>query len=110
MRINEMYQMKVLEFLKSDKTSFGFVIGVIAPFLGFYIYYQLEFADHVSLRAFIKFISSPGLLSKVISLSVLINLPLFFFFIMKKRDLSARGVLTATFIFAAIIAYLKFGA
>lgn len=98
---------RILDFLKTDNVWFGLVIGVMMPFVGFYLYYQLQFADSISLRGFIKFISSPSLLSKVISLSVLMNLPLFFFFIRKSRDYSAKGVLGATLIYAALIAYLK---
>lgn len=99
--------MKVIEFLKSDNTWFGLALGLMAPFLGFYIYYQLVFADHQSLRQFIRFVSTPDLMSKMISLSVLINLPVFFWFIRKRRDFSAKGVLGATFIYATLIAYLK---
>ncbi len=98
----------VLAFLKSDKVWYGLILGCLAPFLGFYLYYQMQFSDHVSLPAFLRFIRSPGLLSKVVSLSVLINLPLFFYFIRVHRDFSAKGILGATLVYAALIAYLKF--
>lgn len=91
-----------------DRTWVGFTAGIILPFFGFYFYYQLVFGDHMSLMKFTRFVSSPGLLSKVMSLSVLVNLPLFFLFIRKHFDFAARGALMATFVYAGIIAILKF--
>ena len=99
--------MNLLNFFKEDNPWLGLVIGLLGPVLGFYIYYQLVFADHVSLAGFIKFVHTPETLSKVISLSVLLNLPLFFWFIHKRLDRTARSVLAATFVYVAIIAYLK---
>ena len=61
----------------------------------------------MTLRAFIKFISTPDLLSKVMSLSLLMNLLVFFIFIRLKYDLAARSVLGATLVYGAIIAYLN---
>jgi hypothetical protein len=100
--------MKFIEFLKSDNTWFGLCVGAIAPVFGYYFYYQLVFADHMSLKQFTNFVHTPDLMSKVLSLSVLMNLPLFFYFIRKRRDYSAKGVLGATLVYAAVIAYLKF--
>lgn len=91
---------------KNSKLT-GFVSGIIAPFLGFYIYYLISF-HQMTLRAFIERITEFGLLASVISLSLIANLILFFWFLRIKADNSAFGVIGATFIYGMIIVYLKF--
>ena len=105
---NNKKQNPFLSFFKTDSGWLGLVPGIIGPFLGFYVYYQIQFSDTLSLHKFIRFVSTPDLLSKVMSLSVLMNLPIFFIFIQLKYDLAARAVLGATFVYGAIIAYFKF--
>jgi hypothetical protein len=47
-------------------------------------------------------------LSGLISIGLLGNLAAFFAFYKMKLDVSARGVILATFLYGAIIIYLKF--
>ena len=49
-----------------------------------------------------------GMLSKVISLSAIPNLLLFFIYIWTNRNFSARGVIFATFLLAFVMLILKF--
>ena len=100
--------MKLFDFLKTDSGWIGIVLGIIGPFLGFYIYYQLMFADVISMKGFIDFVHTPETLSKIISLSVLMNGIIFFVLLHFKKDLAARAVLGMTLVYGGIIAYLKF--
>ena len=91
---------------KNSKLT-GFICGLIAPFAGLYVYYLLSFR-YMGLRSFIARISEFGLLPGVISLSLIANLVLFFWFLRIKADNSAYGVIGATFLYGLIIVYLKF--
>jgi hypothetical protein len=91
---------------KNSKLT-GFISGLLAPCLGLYIYYLISF-HYISLRLFIIRITEFGLLSGVISLALIANLVLFFWFIRIKADNSSFGVIGATFIYGLLIVYLKF--
>ena len=49
-----------------------------------------------------------GITSAMISLSVFLNLFLFFFFLWRKAEKAAKGILAATMIYAIIVVYIKF--
>jgi hypothetical protein len=89
-----------------NKVSTGLIIGLICPPLAFYVFYLLEFRD-TGIFDVLRGYSMRNVLTHVISLSVLINLPVFFAFLGSNRELSARGVLGATFIFAFVVLILK---
>ena len=93
-------------FRKDSKIT-GFISGLLAPLLGLYVYYLISFR-YMSLRSFIARITEFGLLSGVISLSLIANLVLFFWFIRIKADNSSYGVIGATFLYGMVIIYLKF--
>lgn len=84
----------------------GFISGLIAPFLGALIFY-FAFFNYMYLENFIKHIMNTTQWISVLSLGVILNLGLFFIFIRKEADLSAKGVLAATFIYAFIVVYFK---
>jgi len=85
----------------------GFVSGLLAPLIGFYIYYLISFR-YMSLRLYISRLTELGLAGGVISLSLIANLIVFFYFIKSKADLSARGVIAATFAYGMLIVFLKY--
>jgi len=89
-----------------DSRLTGFITGLLAPFIGLYIYYLISF-HYMSLRSFINRITELQLLAGVMSLSLIANLVLFFFFLRTKADRSAYGVIGATFLYGLIIVYLK---
>jgi hypothetical protein len=93
--------------LKKDSKLTGFITGLIAPFIGLYVYYLVSFR-YMGLRSFISRITELGLFPGVISLSLIANLVLFFWFIRIKADSSSFGVIGATFIYGMLIVYLKF--
>ena len=92
--------------IKKDSRLTGLISGLLAPFVGLYIYYLISF-HYMSLRSFINRITELQLLSGVISLSLIANLVLFFFFLRTRADRSAYGVIGATFLYGLIIVYLK---
>ena len=85
----------------------GIFSGLVAPIAAFIVYvaFFTEDSDPIDM---LKQLITINKLSHVISLSVLINLVIFFMNIKTNRDNQARGVLFATFFYAFIIAILKF--
>ncbi|MBK5284998.1 MAG: hypothetical protein JJE25_06315 [Bacteroidia bacterium] len=92
--------------IKKDSRLIGFISGLLAPFIGLYIYYLISF-HYMSLRSFVNRITELQLLAGVMSLSLIANLVLFFFFLRTKADRSAYGVIGATFLYGLVIVYLK---
>ena len=93
--------------IKVNTKLTGFVSGLVTPVAGFFVYYLLSFR-YMSLPAFIGRITEFGLLPGVISLSLIANLILFFWFLRIKADNASFGVIGATFIYGIVILYLKF--
>ena len=83
----------------------GLIPGLVFPaltLLGFWII--------KSDRGFVDFLQQfqqIGMLSKVVSLSAIPNLLLFFLFIWTNRNFSARGVIFATLLLAFVMVILK---
>lgn len=84
----------------------GTIIGVIAPAIAFVIYvgFYLD-ADVIDMYHSIVKMNK---LTHVMSLSVLVNLLLFFMHIKTNKDTIARGILLATLLYGLLIAVLKF--
>ena len=85
----------------------GFIIGVIAPIAAFVVYvaFFIEDSDPIGMY---KQLIAIGKLPHVISLSVLINLLIFFMDIKTYRDEQARGILFATIFYGISIVIIKF--
>lgn len=83
----------------------GLIPGLILPvltLLGFWIIKSdRSFVD------FLEYFQKMKMLSKVVSLSAIPNLLLFFVFIWTQRNFSARGVIFATFLLAFVMVILK---
>lgn len=92
--------------MKKDAFLTGFIPGIILPWIGFYLYYLLFFR-YMGFYSFINHISRVNMIVSVLSLGVILNLVLFFFFYQKELDRSARGVIASTFIYAAVVVYYK---
>ncbi|RZN82473.1 MAG: hypothetical protein EVB11_08275 [Winogradskyella sp.] len=75
----------------------GFFVGIIAVFIGIFFFdvciglYKGSSFSRIIDRSF-----STTLLDKRASIGVLINLPIFYLFLNKKKDNIAKGVLLAT--------------
>ncbi len=89
-----------------DHMLTGLVSGILAPVVAFSLYAKIKFPQE-ELSNIFHHVKGLGILSVMISLSVFVNLLVFFLFIWAKADRSAKGVLAATFIYAFIVVILK---
>ncbi len=86
--------------------AFGLITGLMLPVSTLLI---IWFVRHdMGLGEFLSSFQRIGALSKIVSLSVIPNLLLFFLFIWTNRTFSARGVIFATLVVALIMLVLKF--
>ena len=85
----------------------GFTSGLLTPLIGFYIYYLISFR-YMGFQSYVSRLTELGLEAGVISLSLIANLVVFFYFIKSKADRSARGVIGATFAYGMLIVILKY--
>ena len=90
----------------SNQTLTGFLVGLISPFVAFSVY-VLFFLDLDLFDTFNKVVEA-NKLPHIISLSLLINLLIFFMKIKTNRDHAARGVLGSTILYGFLIVILKF--
>ena len=85
----------------------GTIVGIIAPIAAFVVYVAFFTENADPLGVYHKIVAM-GKLSHVMSLSVLINLLIFFMNIKTNRDQQARGILLATMLYGITIAIIKF--
>lgn len=93
--------------LKINNIKLGIILGIIAPLLSMLVIYLLKFSEY-NFQELIDFLLARGIFTKIISLCVIPNLALFFFFLNKNYYSSARGVLISTFLFAFFVFITKF--
>ncbi len=84
----------------------GILVALFATSCGFFIYVQ--FVSKLGFYETIDFIKRGDLLGKVLTLSAIPNLFVFFIFIKKKQDYRAKGVLMMTIFTAISVLILKF--
>ena len=93
---------------KMDSGLLGFTCGMLAPVFTLMIFYLVRYS-HLSFQSFITdVLAANDILTSSISLCVIANLLVFFIFIWTNRNLSARGVLFSTFIYAGYVVYQKY--
>ena len=99
----------MIKIISRDHTLFGLILGLAAPFLGFFIYYLIKFyPTGVNFKDYlILFAQHQYLIPPVMSLCVIMNAIIFFCYTHFRKDLTARGILGATLIYALIIILLK---
>jgi hypothetical protein len=93
--------------LRSDSKLLGFLIGLVLPLVGIFLFWTVA-PRPGGLNDIRALADHPDVVSAVISIGLLANLPAFFFFYRRKWDESARGVIMATFLYAIPIVYIKF--
>ena len=89
-----------------DTLWHGLIPALVLPALTLLIFWLLK-----SDRSFVEFLEKfqqMNMLSKVVSLSAIPNLLLFFIFIWTNRNFSARGVIFSTLLLALVMVILKF--
>lgn len=93
--------------LKIDSLKIGLLLGIIAPTLTMLIIYLVQFLNY-DLNELVNLLVAKRVFTKIVSLCVIPNLALFFFFLNRNYYRSARGILMATFIFAIFVFITKF--
>ncbi len=96
--------------MKRNVPVFGLLIGLVFPILGILIVsFIFASMQHVSVGNFLTAMKgSHGSLAKVFSLGLLINIAPFIFYTNRRLDLTARGILIATVLYAVVIILLKY--
>jgi hypothetical protein len=90
-----------------NKLWIGLAAGILIPVIALICYYFARYSN-LSLVDFIQVYRNLGILTHIISLSVLPDLLVFFLFIRKNQLKSARGVLLATFLFTFTVLVIRF--
>lgn len=92
----------MFQFIRKDNFIFGFVLGLVAPFLGFYFFKVSKLGPLGYCEALQYIFIQPGhrLLTVAISLSLLANAVLFTIYINSRIDKTAKGIFVATLIYA----------
>jgi hypothetical protein len=93
--------------MSKDNTIIGLLFGLIAPLIVMLGFWQVQFG-HTSLIGFYEIMVQSNNLPGLISIGLLGNLGAFFLFYRLKLDVSARGVIMATFLYGLVIVILKF--
>ncbi|MGE5107258.1 MAG: hypothetical protein ACM3H8_06920 [Sphingobacteriales bacterium] len=86
--------------LKRDNLRLGIVLGIIAPFFGFAIYYFVKFFPTFSFMEFLEFLKiNKSLITVVVSLSLLANAAIFTLYINAQKDQTAKGIFIVTVVY-----------
>jgi hypothetical protein len=85
----------------------GLAVGMLVPLAAFMIFYFVRYGE-LTLSEFIKVYKNLGILTHIVSLSVIPDLLIFWGFIRNNYLKSARGVLMAAFIFTFIVLIIRF--
>ena len=87
--------------------KWGLGLGILLPAISLYIFYKVKY-DQMELLEFLTSFHEMGILTHIISLSVIPELVLFFLFMQKNFLKGGRGVLLATFLFAFLVLIIRF--
>lgn len=90
-----------------DSLQLGVIMGLVVPAVGFLVFYMSNFSK-VTFSYFVEYATQIAAISKILSLSLLPNLLVFFLYIWKNYYLTARGILMSTFIWTFTIIIVKF--
>ena len=90
--------------LKKDNFIFGFIMGLIAPFVGFAVFKYTKLGPLNYFEALQYLFIQPGhrLLTTAISLSLMANAILFTIYINARIDNTAKGIFVETRMYALI--------
>jgi hypothetical protein len=94
------------EIKRFDSMALGLIAGLVLPLITLVLIWVVRY--DIGLGEFLSSFQRLGMLSKLISLSVIPNLLLFFIFIWTNRTFSARGVIFATLVVAMVMLLIKF--
>lgn len=95
--------------MRRDNFYFGGFLGFVFPVIGFLLFYLFFFYGKLSLNEYVDYLFQSRAVSAALSLSVILNLPVFFYFIHKNFYQTCRGIIFATLFYGALILIFKFG-
>lgn len=96
-------------YKRFDHIAIGFILGLFMPVIGLFLYYMFTYRFQTSFRGFLEYFSKLHIIVASMSLATYVsNLPLFFLFIWREYNRSARGVMFATVVYTAWVVYEKF--
>lgn len=90
-----------------NKLWIGAIIGVLAPIATLLIVFRSNFKT-LTIFEFLDQLERMGVYTKMLSMCVIPNLLFFFVFIWRNYLASAKGVVFATFFYAAIVILLTY--
>lgn len=90
-----------------DSLKLGTILGLIVPAMGFVIFYILSFSK-VPFSYYVRHSIEITVMSKILSLTLLPNLLVFFLYLRKNYYLTARGILLSTILWTAAVVVIKF--
>jgi hypothetical protein len=93
--------------LKKDNYAFGFVMGLLAPCLGFVAFKYTRLQSIPFMEAVRFVLSEHALLSAALSVSLLANAAIFTYYINSHIDKTAKGIFFATGIYGIAILIIK---
>jgi len=93
---------------KCNKLYIGLITGLILPIITAGMIYLSVFKGDLDFLEFLQKLAQVNGMGKLLSISVLSNMIVFFIAINKERLLAARGILTATLIYGLIVLGFKF--
>ncbi len=93
---------------KCNKLYIGIIIGLILPPLTSWLIFYTRFGGNMSIEDFVTQLIQINSFTKLLSISVIPNLIVFLIATKLERLLAARGILTATILYAIIVVILKF--
>jgi hypothetical protein len=94
--------------MKRNVPIFGLIIGLLFPLVGVIIMYFVKFKG-VAFGEYLESLFTNGKLgSMVLSLSALLNIIPFLFYTNRRLDLTARGIMVATMLYAVLFVLIKF--
>lgn len=93
--------------LTKDNRTLGLVLGFLAPFVGFAVYYLARFRVFSVLEFWQVLMMQKSLLSGIISLALIANVVVFTLYINQRKDKTATGIFIATCIYAVIALAFK---
>ena len=94
--------------MKRNVPVLGLIIGLLFPLIGILIMYLVKFNGMEMGDFFSTLLRKKDVAAMVLSLSILINIIPFIFYTNRRLDLTARGILIATMLYAVLIVLLKF--
>jgi hypothetical protein len=91
-----------------DNIYFGAFLGLVFPALGFLLYWLFFFSDAKTLKEYWDFLFAEKVMSAALSLSITLNLAIFFYSLSQNNYETVKGVVGSTILYGLLIIIFKF--